>query len=92
MPTYEYRCKECKIKFERFLTLSEFDKPQICECGSETQKLISSVSFINTGENRPIDSIIGADAEKKWEIVHKRKDDRLKKKLKSKIKEIKGKK
>jgi len=88
MPTYEFRCKECKTVFEKYIPLSEFDEPQKCECGGDSNRLFPrSFSFINkTGENRPIDSIIGADAERRWNIVHQRKEKRKKEKLKEKLK------
>lgn len=88
MPTYEYRCNKCEEVFEKYIQLSDFDNPQQCVCGGDTNRLFpSSFSFINkTGENRPIDSIIGADAEKRWDIVHARKNKRLKKDLKTKVK------
>ena len=92
MPTYEYRCNECKTVFEKYVPLSDFEQPQHCDCGGDSKRLFpSSFSFINkTGENRPIDSIVGADAERRWDIVHRRKEKRQKeniKKLKTKIKE-----
>jgi putative FmdB family regulatory protein len=86
MPNYEFRCKNCQAVFERFLPLAEYDNPQKCECGGDSNKLISKCSFINTGPNRPIDSVIGADAEKRWETVYKRKNEKQRKRVK-KIKE-----
>ena len=41
MPIYEYECK-LGHKFDRFLKLSEYQEPQICECGAESRKLIST--------------------------------------------------
>ena len=29
MPTYEYRCKECKKKFELVLTIAQHDKKKV---------------------------------------------------------------
>jgi putative FmdB family regulatory protein len=42
MPTYEYRCKACAFKFERFQRMT--DEPvKICsKCGGEVEKLISA--------------------------------------------------
>jgi len=86
MPTYEYRCNKCNTVFEKFLQLDKYDEPQNCDCGGTSNKLISKCSFINTGPNRPIDSVVGADAEKRWETVYKRKNEKQKKQLK-KLKE-----
>lgn len=42
MPTYEYRCKACAFKFERFQRMK--DEPvKICpKCGGEVERLISA--------------------------------------------------
>ncbi len=42
MPTYEYRCKACAFKFERFQRM--MDGPvKICpNCGGEVERLISA--------------------------------------------------
>ncbi len=40
MPAYEYECPNGH-HFERVLPVSEYDKPQTCECGAQGQKLIS---------------------------------------------------
>jgi putative FmdB family regulatory protein len=42
MPTYEYRCKVCDFKFERFQRMK--DEPvKICpKCGGEVERLISA--------------------------------------------------
>jgi len=80
MPIYEYRCKECSNKFERMLEVSEFKSPQSCDCGGESTRLISMFSFVDeTSPNRPIDCVVGKDAEKRWGIVHDRKANRQKK-------------
>ena len=83
MPIYEYQCKKCSKTFDRLLLISQFDEPQICDCGGKTTKLISLCSFVNeTSENRPLDCIIGKDAEKRWGIVHERKAKRQKESFK----------
>jgi putative FmdB family regulatory protein len=75
MPNYDLICKKCKRKFEEFLKLSEANPP--CKCGGETEKLISPVYGKVTGsEHRPIDCIVGADSEKRWEHVENRKNKR----------------
>jgi len=43
MAVYEYRCPECRKKFELMRPMSEAKKPAKCpKCGSRAQKLISS--------------------------------------------------
>ena len=48
MPTYDYKCKNCREVFEFFRHLSEIDKEVRCpNCGSEkTQRLFSIPQII----------------------------------------------
>lgn len=41
MPTYEYKCLECGIKFERFQSITEEPIKSCPECGGEVKRLIS---------------------------------------------------
>jgi putative FmdB family regulatory protein len=43
MPTYEYKCKKCGMKFELAQPIEEWNRRQTCpECNSkETKKLVS---------------------------------------------------
>lgn len=42
MPTYNYECKKCGYKFEKFQGITE-DAVKICEkCNGEVRRLISS--------------------------------------------------
>jgi len=53
MPTYEYRCLDCKQRFDIFMTYSEYGtKPVFCtRCGSaNVQRLISRVRFARSEE------------------------------------------
>ncbi|MCX6056420.1 MAG: zinc ribbon domain-containing protein [Chloroflexi bacterium] len=48
MPTYEFRCQDCRKKFEKLLTFTEYDHYQaICPlCNSpRTQRVIRNVRF-----------------------------------------------
>jgi len=90
MPTYVYKCNSCSSSFERYLPLAEYDTPQLCDCGGESKKLISSFFYIDkTSANRNIDSIVGADAEKRWEKVYERKNKREKSRKKKPKKAVK---
>ncbi len=50
MPTYQYRCNECKESFQVRKPMSEIDTTVTCpECGSsQTNRLISNVSFFSS--------------------------------------------
>ena len=52
MPTYEYECKSCKYKFEKFQSMSDAPIKVCPKCGKELRKLIGSgsgVIFKGTG-------------------------------------------
>ena len=51
MPTYSYSCPKCSESFDRVLSLSERDQPQICTCGETSQKVVGGgPSFIMKGD------------------------------------------
>lgn len=55
MPNYEYRCQDCRRKFEIFLTFSEYGTKSIqCKyCQSvNVRRLISRVRFARSDESR----------------------------------------
>lgn len=55
MPKYEYRCRDCKRKFEIFLTFTEYGtKPVECRyCrSSKVDRLLSRVRFARSNESR----------------------------------------
>ena len=42
MPTYEYKCQQCGLKFERFQSIKEEPIRECPECSSPVKKLISA--------------------------------------------------
>lgn len=49
MPMYEYQCKECGVRFERFQRFSE-EPLKICpECGGPVHRLVQPVGIIFKG-------------------------------------------
>jgi putative FmdB family regulatory protein len=42
MPTYEYECKQCGYRFEKFQKMSDQPLKKCPECGGPVQRLISS--------------------------------------------------
>lgn len=46
MPIFEYRCKDCNLKFEKIVFNREAPPPSCPECGSnKVEKLISAPSM-----------------------------------------------
>ena len=55
MPTYEYRCEDCRRKFELFLSYSEYGSKEILcpHCDSNnTRRKISRVKIAHSNESR----------------------------------------
>jgi putative FmdB family regulatory protein len=79
MPLYDFHCRSCDSVFEDLIKFSD-PNPICSNCNGETERLMSPCNGVVTGsEHRPLDCIIGADSEKKWQMVEKRKQERLKK-------------
>jgi len=50
MPTYEYRCPKCNLKFEAKRSFSDNNSPVFCtRCGTEAKRLFSAVPVIFKG-------------------------------------------
>ncbi len=50
MPTYEYKCKECGIVFDRFQHFAE-EPLRVCpECGGPVQRIVQPVGIIFKGK------------------------------------------
>ena len=55
MPSYEYRCLQCKKRFTIFMTYSEYGKkPVVCQhCGStEIQRRIGRIRVLRSEDSR----------------------------------------
>jgi putative FmdB family regulatory protein len=48
MPTYEYRCTQCQLIFERHQAVGEV-APECPQCGGSSRKVFSSVGLIFKG-------------------------------------------
>lgn len=42
MPTYEYQCRKCGIRFERFQSIKADPLTKCDECGGQVERLISA--------------------------------------------------
>jgi len=40
MPTYEYECRECGYRFEKFQSISDFPLKRCPQCGGDLRRLI----------------------------------------------------
>jgi putative FmdB family regulatory protein len=77
MPLYDFLCKSCDLVFEDLIKASDIN-PSCPQCKGETARLISPCNGVVIGsEHRPLDCVIGADSEKRWNFIEKRKKDRL---------------
>lgn len=58
MPIYEYQCR-CGNGESKILPISQFDQPQVCECGKTMQRLMSVSSFVmkQTGKGMALDTL-----------------------------------
>lgn len=76
MPLYDFICKSCGFEFEQFRKMDE-ENPGCLKCKTKTEKKIMPVYGRVTGsEHRPLDCIVGADSEKRWQGIEKRNNRR----------------
>ena len=76
MPIYEFYCSKCDVTIEEILPIG-FNDLECKKCGKKLERKMSNFSGIVKGSmNRSLDSVIGDSAEKRWNIIHKRKQDR----------------
>ena len=59
MPTYEYHCRRCNRRFDKFRPMSEYDQPADCPtCGESSERIISAVACF-TSSNGNVSSVSG---------------------------------
>jgi len=46
MPTYEYECQKCKVKFEKFQNMKDAPVEKCPDCGGKVDRLIGGGSGI----------------------------------------------
>ena len=78
MPLYEYTCSSCGYQFEELVKKSDKSDVQKCtKCGKDAKVNMSSFSSVVSGSNKvPIDTLIGKEANRRWQIHHDRKSIR----------------
>jgi len=87
MPIYEYYCNKCKIKFEFIAPKSEGYEERACpSCKKSAPRKISRPGGFNlkgpgfhANDYPSIDKVIGADSERRWKEIHKRREKRNRK-------------
>lgn len=73
MPTYEYKCQECGVVFERFQRFSEEPVSKCPECNGSVRRVIHPVGIIFTGsgfyvtDNRGASTVAKPEAKSKDE-------------------------
>jgi len=53
MPVYTYKCSQCLEVFDRVLSFSKCGEPQVCECGNEANRQLTTVGVILKGDGWP---------------------------------------
>ena len=77
MPTYNYECSDCNYKFEEsFKKMDDVTSP--CpKCSKPAARGVSMPNVLRGGTSRENgDMKIGAIAEKQWDKINKRKEER----------------
>lgn len=83
MPRYEYKCEDCEKTKELIHSMNDVPEVKCETCGTIMYRVIGNFSFVVPGStNRDIDCVVGADAERRWENIHKRKSEREKTRIK----------
>jgi len=78
MPIYEFICDSCEQKYEEQKKVGDF-KSNCPICGKETRKIVSAANFtVNGSTNRPVDTVIGEMAEKRWTEIDENRKKRIK--------------
>jgi putative FmdB family regulatory protein len=88
MPTYEFQCKECGLRFEAVGDATKSEDPRECHCcGHQAERIphtevnfhfdakTSGLTPQNTGVSGidyEVDKIIANDAEEKWDQINAR--------------------
>lgn len=85
MPLYVYECQDCKLRFERTLSMGEHTTHECPQCKNEAPQVIDGFSFgfaeskgapANSGVHKDdyptADQAVGKSAEKRWATVNAR--------------------
>jgi putative FmdB family regulatory protein len=90
MPIYKYACGSCSLKFEEIVKFEDSKEIKCPSCGGSSDRLFPDSFSVKTTLDpkrdtivspKEIDKVVGADADKKREIIEKRKNEGTKQKL-----------
>lgn len=74
MPLYEFECPVCEHVFETIRTSSQSKKAPCPECGALAKRILSAFGIGTQNQHQNIDRAVGADAEKRWDFIHKKQE------------------
>ena len=83
MPIYKYVCSECSLNFEEIVKFERSDNMECPVCGAASERQFPDSVSVKTSLDpkrdtivspKEIDKVVGADADKKREIIEKRKN------------------
>jgi len=78
MPLYDFICESCGQEFDELRVTGDFNA-ECPVCSGSTRNVIAASGFVVNGStNRSIDTVIGEDANKKWQQIEQNKKDRNK--------------
>ena len=73
--TYEFKCPKCGQEYEEQKKMDDFDS-NCPVCDTKAEKLVSSPNVIKSGNKKPLDSVVGAAAEQRWQQIEEGKKKR----------------
>jgi len=78
MPIYEFKCNHCGQQYEEQKKVDDF-KSDCPVCKKPSEKIMSSSSInVKGSPNKTIDSVVGEQAEKRWQEIEENKNKRNK--------------
>lgn len=81
MPLFEYKCSKCSLLDERLVYPPEKPLPEVpcARCGAPAHRMEfpSRISLSRSSmDNAPVDSLVGRDAEARWNDIRRRQEIR----------------
>ncbi len=87
MPTYKYFCPKCKVISNRITSIEQRDCQRCSTCFNILERRADTEAFsvktpLDTSKKDPytnseIDKVVGGSADKKWNVINKKKAEKL---------------